>query len=83
MSSFVMDMNDDQNDMMIVRATIGLAHNMGLSVVAEGVETEGQLGFLREQACNEVQGFYFSEPKPADQFEAFVRAEHPSAWPAR
>jgi diguanylate cyclase (GGDEF)-like protein/PAS domain S-box-containing protein len=80
--SFVRDINQDPEDRAIVVAIISLAKSLGLQTIAEGVETEGQLAFLHEHGCNEVQGYYFSKPIPADEFEAFVRARYPAAWRA-
>jgi len=70
--SFVMGMTDDKDDEIIVRSTIDLGHNMGLKVVAEGVETEAvmlQLGALK---CDLVQGYYVSRPMPASQFSEWL-----------
>ncbi|HTB67440.1 MAG TPA: EAL domain-containing protein [Steroidobacteraceae bacterium] len=71
--SFVEHIVSDPDDAAIVRTIIALGRNLGLKVVAEGVETAQQLQFLREHACDEVQGYYFSRPVPAQQFEELLR----------
>ncbi|WP_367848001.1 EAL domain-containing protein [Rhodoferax sp. WC2427] len=69
--SFVMGMERDPDDAKIVRSTIDLAHNMGLSVVAEGVENIEIWHLLREQHCDEAQGYYMSKPLPVDAFKTW------------
>ena len=64
--SFVSDANTDRDDAAIVMAIITLAHHLRLNVVAEGVETEEQLRFLQLLRCDEIQGYFFSKPLPAD-----------------
>jgi len=71
--SFVHDITEDAEDKAIVAAIINMATSLGVRTIAEGVETAGQLAFLRLQGCNEVQGYYFSRPMPADKFEAYIR----------
>ncbi len=66
--SFVMGMVDDDSDAKIVRSTIDLAHNLGLSVVAEGVEDEALLRRLRELNCDEAQGYHIGKPMPGAEF---------------
>jgi diguanylate cyclase (GGDEF)-like protein len=71
--SFVMDMNNDENDAVIVRSTIDLAHNLGLKVVAEGVEDNDALDLLDILGCDLAQGYYLSRPLPAQEFDAWLQ----------
>jgi len=71
--SFVRDITQDPEDKAIVNAIISMAAKLGLQTIAEGVETEGQLAYLRDSGCDEVQGYYFSKPLPVAEFETFLR----------
>ena len=73
--SFVRDLEEDANDRAIVSAIIRMAQALGMQTTAEGVETEGQLEFLRAQGCDEGQGYYFSRPLPAKALEEYLRAQ--------
>ncbi|WP_416051565.1 EAL domain-containing protein [Cupriavidus basilensis] len=70
--SFIRYLPDSRSDAQITSAIIGLGHQMALEVVAEGVENEAQLDFLRREGCDEVQGYYFSRPMPAEDITAFL-----------
>ena len=72
--SFVRDISAKGDDAAIAMLIIDMAHNLKLSVVAEGVETEEQLSFLKSNSCDAVQGYLISEPVPAEQFAAFINA---------
>ena len=72
--SFVHDIPDHQDDMEIAIAIIQLAHILGFTVLAEGVETAAQLAFLHEQGCDLYQGYFFSKPLPAAEFIKLLEA---------
>ncbi len=71
--TFVRDIPGDGDDEAITTAIIAMAHSLGLSVVAEGVETEQQLKFLREVNCDIMQGYYFARPMPAEKMTALLQ----------
>ena len=70
--SFVRDIATDPSDAMMVRTIIDMAHNFRLNVIAEGVETEAQLAFLRQHGCKRYQGYLFSKPIAIEDFEALL-----------
>ncbi|KQV87194.1 diguanylate cyclase [Massilia sp. Root351] len=72
--SFVRDMLDQPNVSAIVRSVIALGHSLGFSIIAEGVETEAQLAYLRSCGCDEIQGYYFSRPLDTDAFTALLQS---------
>jgi EAL domain-containing protein (putative c-di-GMP-specific phosphodiesterase class I) len=71
--SFVQDLMSDSDDATIVRTIIALGHNLGLHVVAEGVETVEQSDFLRQNDCDEAQGYFFGRPVPHSDFPALLQ----------
>ncbi len=71
--SFIRDLTSDSNDAAIAHAVIGLGHGLNMNVLAEGVETEGQLEHLRGLKCDHVQGFLFSQPLPPVIFEKLLK----------
>jgi len=79
--SFVRDIVDDQDDRLIVASIIGLAHNLQLKVVAEGVENVAQLNYLAQQNCDEIQGYHFSRPVTAEEFFHMISAKKRLVWP--
>jgi diguanylate cyclase (GGDEF)-like protein len=79
--SFVRDLPVDSEDQAIAQAIISMGKALGMTVIAEGVETVEQEAFLRSHACDEMQGFLFSKPLPAKQMADLLRAEAPLASP--
>jgi diguanylate cyclase (GGDEF)-like protein/PAS domain S-box-containing protein len=75
--SFVRELGRDDNDGAIVRAIINMAHGLGFRTIAEGVETRFQLDYLRAQGCDEIQGYLFGHPVPAEEFARLLRQGDP------
>ena len=73
--SFIRDIPASADDMAISRAVIAMGQSMGMEVLAEGVETQQQLDFLRQHGCNAFQGYFYSRPLPAPAFEALLQQE--------
>ena len=72
--SFVSDLTTDPDDAAITEVVIKMGHSLNLKVTAEGVETDQQVGYLRGKGCDELQGFLFSKPLPAEEFGQWYRA---------
>jgi EAL domain-containing protein (putative c-di-GMP-specific phosphodiesterase class I) len=72
--SFVTDMEKDENDAVIVRSIIDLAHNLGLNVIAEGVENQGVLNLLEILGCDQAQGYFISRPVSADKLGLWLKS---------
>jgi EAL domain-containing protein (putative c-di-GMP-specific phosphodiesterase class I) len=79
--SFVRDISVDPGDAAIVSAIVAISKSLALKTVAEGVETDEQLEFLRELRCDEFQGYYFSRPLLADDLAALLRSRVDTAAP--
>jgi len=71
--SFVSDIMTNTSDAVIAQTIIGMARNLGLDVIAEGVETRDQFEFLEQHGCNGYQGFLFSRPLPRDEFKQLLK----------
>jgi EAL domain-containing protein (putative c-di-GMP-specific phosphodiesterase class I) len=76
--SFVRDITSDADDAAITASIISLARHLKLKVIAEGVETDEQLDYLRHYGCDEIQGYLFSPPVASDKFEQILRQERVS-----
>jgi len=75
--SFVADVLTDPNDASIAQTIVALGRGLGLAVIAEGVETEAQKNFLLQAGCETYQGYLFSKPIPADQFDRYIQSLRP------
>ncbi len=73
--TFIRDLTPGSEDAAITRAIIAMAHSLELKVVAEGVETQSQMDFLKSQRCDEIQGYLISKPVPAEQFAQLLREQ--------
>jgi len=74
--SLVDDMGDNQDEATMIRAVVDMARGLAMRSLAEGIETRAQWAFLQEAGCGYGQGYHFSRPLPADEFEALLKAEH-------
>ena len=71
--SFILDMHKNERDRVIVQKTIEMGHELGMHIIAEGVETKEQLDFLHLKACDSAQGYFFSRPLPANETIAWLK----------
>ena len=81
--SFVQDIPGEQNDAAIVKAIIAMGHALNLKVIAEGVETPDQLGFLQRHDCDAIQGYCLSQPLSVAQLQEFLHRHHAAALTSR
>jgi len=77
--SFIRDVATNPDDTAITAAIIAMAKSLHLKVIAEGVENEEQMSFLRKHHCDEIQGYYFSKPLAFDKVADKLRGDHPEA----
>ena len=80
--SFIRDLPDDEDDCAVASAIISLGQKLNLKVIAEGVETEAQIAFLRDNHCDELQGYHFSRPVAADAIPALLGRQAVASTPA-
>jgi diguanylate cyclase (GGDEF)-like protein/PAS domain S-box-containing protein len=73
--AFISNVDGNAQSAAIVRAAIGLGHGLNLPVIAEGVETEGQLDFLSRESCDEIQGYFIGKPQPISAYQALISGE--------
>ena len=71
--SFIRDITTDKAAASLATSIISMAHSLGVRVIAEGVETEAQLNFLKDYNCDEIQGYYYSKPIPAEDFTKLLK----------
>ncbi|MES2218508.1 MAG: EAL domain-containing protein [Pseudomonadota bacterium] len=76
---FTDNIDSDEDDEAIVRAILAVANSLDIGVIAEGIETRGQLNFLKKEGCHEGQGFYFCKPLPGRDFEEFLKKYEPGS----
>jgi EAL domain-containing protein (putative c-di-GMP-specific phosphodiesterase class I) len=81
--SFIRQVETNPQSAAIVRAVIGLGHNLGMPVIAEGVETAEQLAFLSNENCDEVQGYLIGRPQPINDYADIVGRSNADASPAQ
>jgi CheY-like chemotaxis protein len=80
--SFIREVTTDPESAAIARSIIAMGHNLNLRVIAEGIETAGQLAYLRSHGCDEMQGFFFRRALPAEEFEVLLREDRRLEIPA-
>jgi EAL domain-containing protein (putative c-di-GMP-specific phosphodiesterase class I) len=78
-----MNLGRNTQSAAIIRAMIGLCHGLGISIVAEGVETQDQLSFLSDEACDQVQGYFLGKPAPISNYAEWVGRAKPASAEAR
>ena len=74
--SFVRDIEENPDAKAIVEAIIAMSHSLNLDVIAEGVETQEQLNFLRDNKCDQIQGYWLSRPRPANEIALILKENH-------